>query len=168
MLFFETDRPFASIYMVNDPRYTVADPRYTISVLHILPSHTFEYRAREPWRKKNVCDICTGSGEVARIGRSCFTPCPQRYKDTCRWNCLPWDTQENRVSHQRVLLCRRLKVMRVEHLHRALPPCKLPAIPRPAHWLSSLGQGCRVVAFFCQNFWRKSLVFGCIGTDRCK
>ena len=45
---FETDRPFASIYLVNDPRYTVADPRYTISVLHILPSHTFEYRAREP------------------------------------------------------------------------------------------------------------------------
>ena len=33
--------------MVNDPRYTVADPRYTISALHILPSHTFEYRARE-------------------------------------------------------------------------------------------------------------------------
>ena len=37
----------ASIYMLNDPRYIVADPRYTISVLHILPSHTFEYRARE-------------------------------------------------------------------------------------------------------------------------
>ena len=48
---FATDRSFASIYMVNDPRYTVADPRYTISVLHILPSHTFEYRAREQWKK---------------------------------------------------------------------------------------------------------------------
>ena len=33
----------ASIYMLNDARYTVADPRNTISVLHILPSHTFEY-----------------------------------------------------------------------------------------------------------------------------
>ena len=38
--------------MVNDPRYTIADPRYTISALHILPSHTFEYRAREQWKKE--------------------------------------------------------------------------------------------------------------------
>ena len=49
---FETDRPFASIYMVNDPRYTVADPRYTISAFHILPSHTFEYGARDHWKKE--------------------------------------------------------------------------------------------------------------------
>ena len=48
---------FLSIYMVNDQRYTVADPRYTISVLHILPSHTFEYRAREHWKKKNVGSV---------------------------------------------------------------------------------------------------------------
>ena len=48
---FPTDRSFASIYTVNDPRYIVADPRYTISALHILPSHTFEYRAREHWKK---------------------------------------------------------------------------------------------------------------------
>ena len=41
----------ASIYMLNDPRYIVADPRSTISVLHILPSHTFEYRPREHWKK---------------------------------------------------------------------------------------------------------------------
>ena len=41
-----------STYMVNDPRYTVADPRYTSSVLHILPSHTFEYRAREKRKKE--------------------------------------------------------------------------------------------------------------------
>ena len=38
--------------MLNDPRYTVADPRYTSSVLHILPSHTLEYRAREHWKKR--------------------------------------------------------------------------------------------------------------------
>ena len=43
--------------MVNDPRYIVADPRYTSSVLHILPSHTFEYRAREH-RKKRTWAIC--------------------------------------------------------------------------------------------------------------
>ena len=43
--------------MVNDPRCTVADPRYTIPVLHILPSHTFEYRAREHWKKKNVGSV---------------------------------------------------------------------------------------------------------------
>ena len=43
--------------MVNDQRYTVADPRYTISAIHILPSHTFEYRAREHWKKKNVGSV---------------------------------------------------------------------------------------------------------------
>ena len=30
----------ASIYMLDDARYTVADPRNTISVLHILPSQS--------------------------------------------------------------------------------------------------------------------------------
>ena len=53
--FFEEvcNRPIvASIYMLNDPRYIVAYPRYTISVLHILPSHTFEYRAREKRKKE--------------------------------------------------------------------------------------------------------------------
>ena len=48
---------FPSIYMLNDPRYTVADPRYTSSVLHILPSHTLEYRAREHWKNKNAGNV---------------------------------------------------------------------------------------------------------------
>ena len=51
--FFEEvcNRPIvASIYMLNDPRYIVAYPRYTISVLHILPSHTFKFRPREHWK----------------------------------------------------------------------------------------------------------------------
>ena len=43
-----------STYMVNDPRYTVADPRYTTAVLHILPSHTIEYRARDHWKKRTL------------------------------------------------------------------------------------------------------------------
>ena len=43
--------------MVDDPRYIVADPRYTTSVLHILPSHTFAYRAREHWGKRTLA-IC--------------------------------------------------------------------------------------------------------------
>ena len=46
-----------STYMVNDPRYTVADPRYTISVLHILPPRTFEYRASEHWKNKNAGNV---------------------------------------------------------------------------------------------------------------
>ena len=48
---------FPSIYMLNDPRYTVADPRYTSSVLHILPSHTLEYRASEHWKNKNAGNV---------------------------------------------------------------------------------------------------------------
>ena len=56
---FETDRPFASIYMLNDPRCTVADPRYTSSVLPILPSHTLEYRAREHWKKRTLVVLLT-------------------------------------------------------------------------------------------------------------
>ena len=50
---------FPSIYMVNDPRYTVADLRYTSSVLHILPSHTLEYRAREHWKKRTLVVLLT-------------------------------------------------------------------------------------------------------------
>ena len=50
---------FPSICMVIDQRYPVADPRYTISALHILPSHTFEYRAREQWKKRTLVVLLT-------------------------------------------------------------------------------------------------------------
>ena len=53
--------------MVNDPRYTVADPRYTISALHILPSHTFEYRAREHWKKQNFENTDSKDHDIQRI-----------------------------------------------------------------------------------------------------
>ena len=76
---FATDRSFASIYTANDPRYTVADPRYTISALHILPSHTFEYRAREQWKKITLAVLLTNEC-AARMYLACAA------RRACTWH----------------------------------------------------------------------------------